>query len=321
MDEPGQGLHNSNMPNRPTPAPSSLGLPQYSLYGEPKRALEFGWLHCESVAERSGLYGWEIQPHQHDALCQILHIRTGDVRVHSEGRQVDLQGPCVVTVPAGVAHGFQFSAHTEGTVVTVQEQHLHHLLRTEPGLGEQWRALRHGALDPGTAQAVGQAVSTLLQEQTGAARWRHWGVDLALQRLLLVLGRGLAEVVGLPAVHGQRATAHVRRFQALVEARFRQPLTVAQCSRELGITATQLNRVCQQVRGLSALGVVQQRIVLEAQRELAYTELSIKQIGLGLGFADAPYFTRFFVRHSGQTPTLWRAEQRLRNARAVSAAA
>ena len=46
--------------------------------------------------------------------------------------------------------------------------------------------------------------------------------------------------------------------------------------------------------------------MLEAQRDLAYTTLSVKQIALGLGFSDAGYFTRFFQRLSGRTPTQWR---------------
>jgi AraC family transcriptional activator of pobA len=49
-------------------------------------------------------------------------------------------------------------------------------------------------------------------------------------------------------------------------------------------------------------------MMLEAQRDLAYTTLSIKQIALGLGFGDAGYFTRFFQRLSGRTPTQWRGE-------------
>jgi AraC-like DNA-binding protein len=47
--------------------------------------------------------------------------------------------------------------------------------------------------------------------------------------------------------------------------------------------------------------------VMEAQRDLAYTTLSVKQIALGLGFADAGYFSRFFLRQTGHTPSAWRA--------------
>ena len=47
--------------------------------------------------------------------------------------------------------------------------------------------------------------------------------------------------------------------------------------------------------------------MLEALRDLAYTALAIKQIADGLGFTDAGYFTRFFQRQTGHTPSAWRA--------------
>ena len=47
--------------------------------------------------------------------------------------------------------------------------------------------------------------------------------------------------------------------------------------------------------------------MLEAQRDLAYTTLAIKQIADGLDFTDAGYFTRFFQRQTGHTPGTWRA--------------
>jgi AraC family transcriptional activator of pobA len=100
---------------------------------------------------------------------------------------------------------------------------------------------------------------------------------------------------------------HVQRFRALVDRHYRQQPALSVLAAELGITPTQLNRVCHQVLGHSALGVLHGRLVLEAQRDLAYTTLSVKQIGLGLGFADAGYFSRFFLRQTGHTPSAWRA--------------
>jgi AraC family transcriptional activator of pobA len=64
------------------------------------------------------------------------------------------------------------------------------------------------------------------------------------------------------------------------------------------------------VLGHSALGVLHARLLLEAQRELGYTAMSVKQVASGLGFSDAGYFTRFFQRLTGQTPTAWRATAR-----------
>ncbi len=58
-------------------------IPTYALYGELSENLPPERLHCESIAERSRLYDWEIQPHRHEAFFQILHIRSGSGEARS----------------------------------------------------------------------------------------------------------------------------------------------------------------------------------------------------------------------------------------------
>jgi AraC family transcriptional activator of pobA len=90
---------------------------------------------------------------------------------------------------------------------------------------------------------------------------------------------------------------------------FRRHPTQAELAARLGITPTQLNRACKQVLGHTAQGVLHARLLLQAQRELAYNGLSIKQIAFDLGFSDAAYFTRFFRRGAGVSPAQWRLAQ------------
>jgi AraC family transcriptional activator of pobA len=101
---------------------------------------------------------------------------------------------------------------------------------------------------------------------------------------------------------------HLERYRELVDASYRTQPSLSLLAQQLGITSTQLNRVCRQLTGRSALALLHARVLLEAQRDLAYTTLSIKQVALGLGFGDAGYFTRFFQRLSGRTPTQWRGQ-------------
>lgn len=282
-------------------------LPAYSLYGEHGRAADIEWLHCESIAERSRLHEWEIRPHRHELLFQILVVRSGRCQALLESSSVDLRGPCVITVPALAVHGFHFSTDVEGVVVTVLEQHLRRLLVPEPALRDRLLALRHQALPRADARAVAASVLALRDEFLGTAAWRALAIDAALTHLLIDLGRRLPDAAAQGERQGARALEHVRRFRELVEARYRQQPALSACAAELGITPTQLNRVCQQVLGHAALGVLHARLVLEAQRELAYTNMSVKQIALDLGFSDAGYFTRFFQRRTGSAPTAWRA--------------
>lgn len=294
------------------PAPVAGLLPTYALYGEPGRTQATDWLHCERIAERSQRHDWEIRPHRHAALVQILHIARGTAQAWLDGRSLPLAGPCVLLLPALVPHGFVFAPDIDGTVVTVLEQHLARLLAGTPALAAQLGQVQccQWADSEPAAAALLAAVDQLRAEFAASASWRELALDAALLQLVVQLGRMLPrQARGDAAVArtGARALAHVQRLRALVEARFRQQPGLAELAALLGITPTQLNRVCHQVLGHSALGVLHGRLVLEAQRDLAYTTLSIKQIGLDLGFADAAYFTRFFQRETGLTPSAWRA--------------
>jgi AraC family transcriptional activator of pobA len=97
-----------------------------------------------------------------------------------------------------------------------------------------------------------------------------------------------------------------------VDERFRLHEPLHTHAAALGITVGQLSRLCRQVLGRSALAVVNQRLLHEAERELAYSTLSIKQLAASLGFEDESYFGRFFRRHAGLTPTQFRQQAHAR---------
>ncbi len=298
---------------RPATRPLSR-LPAYALYGEPGAAPGPDRLHCESIAERSRLHGWEIRPHQHAALCQILLIESGSGAAWLDGDPVALKGPALVTVPALVAHGFRFDPDIHGVVFTLAEAHLGALLQGHAGLMARVMRLRGAQLPkPGAAELMA-AAADLRAEALGDAGWRAAALDAGLVRLAVSIAR-IAPATSVPEVPvASRALSHVQRLRGLVEQQFRRQPSQAALALQLGITPTQLNRACQQVLGHPAQPVLHARLFLQAQRELLYTELAIKQIAFELGFVDAAYFTRFFRRHAGQSPAAWRMAQRLRAA-------
>lgn len=286
-------------------------LPTYALYGETERSRSIDWLHCESIAARSRRHDWEIRPHRHELLFQFLHIDRGRATAALESGPQALAGPCLLAVPPLAPHGFQFAPDIDGTVITVVERHLAGLLAPAPELAArllQPLLLRWPA-GAAAASVVGAAVRGLREAFADTGAWRDLAIDAALLALAVAIGRAAPPPSDAAAAAGSGAAlGHVRRFRTLVEAQFRRQPTLAALAGELGITPTQLNRACRQVLGHPALAVLHQRLLLEAQRDLAYTTLSIKQIALGLGFADAAYFTRFFQRLAGRTPTAWRAQ-------------
>jgi AraC family transcriptional activator of pobA len=283
-------------------------LPTYTLYGEADARPATDWLHCESIAERSRRHGWEIQAHRHATLFQILYIRRGRGEATIDAEVSALRGPCVLTVPALVPHGFRFKPGIEGSVFTVLQAHVEQLLAAAPALPSRLLQPRVLPLRGAAAPAIDRAAGQLKAEFVGTQAWRALAIDAALSALLVALERASPHREPQRSARGSRAAMHLARYRALVDVSFRAQPSLAALAQQLGITPTQLNRVCRQLTGRSALALLHARVMLEAQRDLAYTTLSIKQIALGLGFGDAGYFTRFFQRLSGRTPTQWRGE-------------
>ena len=53
--------------------------------------------------------------------------------------------------------------------------------------------------------------------------------------------------------------------------------------------------------------LIRDRSIHEAKRLLAYTALTVAEVGYELGYLDPAYFTRVFRMATGQTPKAFRA--------------
>ena len=285
-------------------------VPTFALYGERLQTALDEPIHCESIAQRSRLHDWEIGPHRHEHLFQILYLRAGGSgEAMIDGARLVLRPPCALTVPAQSVHGFRFAPDVDGVVITAVERHLAGLHGAARGLDARLAVPRWLPL-AGHAERharIERACSGFLAEFHGDAAWRSAALHAALALLLVELGRLPAAGEARDAPAAARREQTLQRFRELVERHYRAHRPVGAYAAELGLTATHLNRLCRAALGRSALGVIAARLVLEAKRDLAYTTLSVKQIGAGLGFADPAYFTRFFRHQTGRTPTQFRA--------------
>ncbi|MDB5818754.1 MAG: helix-turn-helix protein [Rhizobacter sp.] len=317
---------------------TSHRVPTYALYGE-HQPWVFDWLHCESIAERSRLHDWEIKPHRHELFIQILIMQRGSGEaLHGEHLEA-LQAPCVVFVPPLISHGFRFSPDVDGAVITVLAPHFNAMVASQPQLAARfsdWRCrrfderagVRSAATLPGAVAgqpglsprdapqgvlaegssfiAIDSALRSVIDEFSGNAPWRHEAIDASLKTAVVMLGRAMPPISGEGGSDSPPRLAHLQRFRHLLDASFRSERAIGFYAERLGMTPTHLNRLCRQALGRSALGAINARLVIEAERDLAYTALSVKAIALSLGFADAGYFTRFFARQTGRSPSEFR---------------
>ena len=104
-----------------------------------------------------------------------------------------------------------------------------------------------------------------------------------------------------------RKAQQIEKFRSLLDKHFRTQHSLQVYADLVGVSVGQLSRLCREVLGKSSLQVMNDRLIQEAQRELVYTSLPIKQLAAELGFEDDAYFSRFFRKHTGASPKTYRA--------------
>jgi len=108
----------------------------------------------------------------------------------------------------------------------------------------------------------------------------------------------------LPDLPKQRWQA----FCALLETHFSTQHQLAFYADALSCHEKTLNQTCRQYAGQTAKQFVNQRILLESKRLLAYTKASVKEIAWQLGFEEATHFGKFFKKEMQKTPLEFRKE-------------
>lgn len=98
-------------------------------------------------------------------------------------------------------------------------------------------------------------------------------------------------------------------FQELIEKHFTTLKTPKEYASLLHLTPNYLNSYCKKRSGKSAGALIRQRIVLEAKRLLAHTQLPVAQVAYRLNFEDNSYFGRFFKKYTAMTPEQFRKIQ------------
>lgn len=88
-------------------------------------------------------------------------------------------------------------------------------------------------------------------------------------------------------------------FKLLVEDEIKNNPAVSKLSRRLAISDNVLYNLVKKFSGTSPKTFIAHRIILEAQRILFHSDVSIKELAFDLGFNDPDHFSRLFKRETG----------------------
>ncbi|MCY0108447.1 helix-turn-helix domain-containing protein [Pseudomonas monsensis] len=284
--------------------PDLPSIPVFKLYGESLDWPTPDLLHCETISSRSREHQWEIKPHRHADLCQLLFVFKGQAELEIEGQRTQLETPAIQVLPPLSVHGFRFSEDVEGFIVTLATPLINHL---QAQLGDSVHALAQTQSYPAgkDGEYLNSLFSALQAEYNGHQPAREMLMHSLVSVIMVWVSRQ-AIVRHNASQRPQRQREYLNGFIQLVEETYRQHVKVEDLAHRLGISVSHLNGTCRELAGQPALQIMHERQLLEAKRLLTYTSMTIYEMSELLGFSDPTNFTRLFRRRVGISPKAFR---------------
>lgn len=132
-----------------------------------------------------------------------------------------------------------------------------------------------------------------------------------LYEALMLLNRMYLKLMdGEDTDNKDNSNLYIGRFIKLVNRNLKEQHSVRFYADELCITPNYLNEIVTVAMGINAKRYIQNKVMDEAKRLLAYTDLSVSDIAFELGYSTVSYFIRSFRQLTQKTPLIYREEQK-----------
>lgn len=276
-------------------------------------------VHYEALGKLADFFGHNMPVHRHDRFFQLHYLTRGAVRVYLDDQQYSESAPLFFLTPPTIPHAFVTHPDSEGHVLTVRQQLVWPLLEAHRSQSGEPRLVSPtcvalGAPDTRHASEVehlDRLFAMLADEFGQQLPARNASLQAMTQLIFIALLRLSAEPVKNQHVrHDNLQIFH--RFNALIEDRYREHWPLSRYAEAMGVTEARLNDICRRIADLPSKRLVHERLMQEARRLLLFTAGSVNEIGYQLGFKDPAYFTRFFSREAGMTPSEYRLRESAR---------
>jgi AraC family transcriptional activator of pobA len=251
-----------------------------------------------------------LMPHRHQHI-EIIWIRNGNGCLDIDLKKYRMGDNMLYCIVPGQLHQLELDETVDGYLISFPEHAMNngnddfellyrsglfHLLMSSPGMRMESEA----------AQEVDEIIKRLHKELYSGYLLRKEIIKRYTSIFLIYLAR---QFDGALQVSVQTKNVRlVKNFISLVEKKFMTYKLVKQYAGELAVTPNYLNEIVKRISGYSAGYHIRQRVVLEARRRAAYSDVSMKEIAYHLGFDDIAHFSKFFKTVYGKNFTDFKKE-------------
>lgn len=134
--------------------------------------------------------------------------------------------------------------------------------------------------------------------------------EAVLQSFLSLMLQGVSELcpeqAKLKETPGSRHFHQYRIFVRMVHADYAREHQVVYYAKKMNMQPSALCRLIKKESGHTAMEIINSTLIMDAKTQLRTENTQVKDIALSLGFNNAAFFNKFFKKHTGVTPQMFR---------------
>lgn len=158
---------------------------------------------------------------------------------------------------------------------------------------------------PGIAVRI-EAILEMIDELMGSHLDNKEEGILSLLNAFFIYCDGQCNIKSVLSNNRNQKTKIVYDYKKLINDKVTTWSEVKEYAACLNISEKYLNECVKEVLSVNAKQLITEQLLMKSRRALKFSDSSIKEISYSLGFSSPDYFSSFFKKHVGLTPTNFR---------------
>lgn len=249
-------------------------------------------------------------PHRHDDFYEILFVTHGTGTYTIDLQEYRIKPNTVFFLSPGQIHEIEFSNDINGYIFLFSSA-FYLSNKSDPYKLFEFPffySLKYNnpPLYLETEAAIDELISlfkkTLIEVNTNAIDSKE-ATHALLDLILIHCKRLYPQPDGMQLKKGHIL---IKRFKQLIEEKCTENIGVKEYADALQVTANHLSETVKEYTGRTPTDFINDRMVLEIKRLLTHTQYTVQEIAFQLNFADQSYFSKYFKKITGESPSDFR---------------
>ncbi len=240
----------------------------------------------------------EVSRHHRLNFSALIYITEGEGQHYIDHQFHQIRAGTLLTLGKNQIHAFAKNRNVDGFVMPFNCTFLAESSH-DPYFDSIIAALVHVNCIHNINHDIDALFRVIVQEFYSESEFRAEIIRSLLRSVLL---KTIVPIYKANTQQGRLGASDFYRLKNYIDKNFNQRPSVAEIALSIGKSVKQLDKLAKDNAGISVKELLDERVLIEAKRQLAFSQYSIADIAEQLGFNEATNMTKFFKRHTDVSP-------------------